>query len=100
MGFLILLGAAALNDRRYDDNISNGYYCLVVKPGVFVGGAILSLATVTLGLVYYITIESSKMMWAPQANQGIAMGVPQVPPQTTDPVFVHEDTYNRRQQLA
>ncbi|XP_078152343.1 protein VASCULATURE COMPLEXITY AND CONNECTIVITY-like isoform X2 [Carex rostrata] len=97
MAFLLLLGAAALNDRRYDENISYGNYCLVVKSGVFVGAGILSLTTVTLGLVYYITVESSKMMWAPPANPGIAMGVPQVPPQSTEPVFVHEDTYNRRQ---
>ncbi|KAJ1689338.1 hypothetical protein LUZ63_013493 [Rhynchospora breviuscula] len=97
IGFLLLLGAAALNDRRYDENISSGYYCLVVKPGVFVGAAILSLTTVMLGLAYYITIESSKMTWTPQPNPGIAMGVPQVPPQSTEPVFVHEDTYNRRQ---
>jgi len=97
MAFLLLLGAAALNDRRYDENINSGYYCLVVKPGVFISAGILSLTTVTLGLVYYITVESSKMMWAPQANPGIAMGVPQVPPQSTEPVFVHEDTYNRRQ---
>lgn len=97
MAFLLLLGAAALNDQRHDANISYGYYCLVVKSGVFVSAGILSLITVTLGLVYYITVESSKMMWAPQANPGIAMGVPQVPPQSTEPVFVHEDTYNRRQ---
>ena len=79
-----------------------------MKPGVFAGGALLSLASVILGLIYYITLTSAKIannQWGNPSvpNQGgIAMGQPQIPtglPQssTQDPVFVHEDTYIRRQ---
>lgn len=77
-----------------------------MKPGVFAGGAILSLASVASGILYYLILTKAKMsnnnnnaQWAPgQQGGGIAMGQPQFPPQSTqDPVFVHEDTYARRQ---
>lgn len=84
--------------------------CYVVKPGVFAGAAVLSLATVALGIVYYLALESAKIKigslvgTAAAPNQSsIAMGQPQVPPpqfpppDTEAPVFVHEDTYMRRQ---
>jgi hypothetical protein len=75
-----------------------GSYCYVVKPGVFSGGAVLSLASVALAIVYYVALTSSKTppTVTPQ-NQGIAMGQPVVPQQSSEPVFVHEDTYNRQQ---
>ncbi|KAI3411297.1 uncharacterized protein J3R85_018188 [Psidium guajava] len=104
--FLLLLAAAALNDRHGEENMYFGYYyCYVVKPGVFAGGALLSLATVTLGMISYLILTSAKNSTdqgcgnAPVSNQGgVAMGHPQFPPQTVaDPVFVHEDTYMRRQ---
>ena len=68
----------------------------------------LSLASVALGIIYYLTLISAKngdSLWGNPSipNQGgIAMGQPQIPtglPQssTQDPVFVHEDTYIRRQ---
>ncbi|KAJ3694015.1 hypothetical protein LUZ60_009495 [Juncus effusus] len=96
LGFLVLLGAAALNDENYNNNLSYNY-CVVVKGGVFSTGAILSLSTVVLGLAYYILLDSSKNIPILPTNQGVAMGVAHVPPQGADPVFVHEDTYNRRQ---
>ena len=76
-----------------------GSFCYVVKPGVFSGGAVLSLASVALAIVYYVALTSSKVppAWGPQQNQGIAMGQPVIPPQSSEPVFVHEDTYNRQQ---
>lgn len=82
----------------YYDN----YYCYVVKPGVFAGGAILSLASAVFGIVYYITLSAGKntVDGTTMPNQGgIAMGQPQFPPTQTsqEPVFVHEDTYMRRQ---
>ncbi|EEF42326.1 uncharacterized protein LOC8283060 [Ricinus communis] len=104
ISFLLLLTGAALNDQHGEESMYFGsYYCYVVKPGVFAGGAVLALASVTLGILYYLTLNSSKSVngpWAnpPVSNSGIAMGQPQFTPQSTqDPVFVHEDTYMRRQ---
>ncbi|KAK9192801.1 hypothetical protein WN944_003494 [Citrus x changshan-huyou] len=104
IAFLLLLTGAALNDQHGEESMYFGnYYCYVVKPGVFAGGAVLSLASVTLGILYYLTLHSAKNsgLWGnssvPQEG-GIAMGQPQFPPQRTqEPVFVHEDTYMRRQ---
>ncbi|PQM41252.1 uncharacterized protein Pyn_13349 [Prunus yedoensis var. nudiflora] len=107
IAFLLLLTGATLNDQHDVESMYFGnYYCYVVKPGVFAGGAALSLASVVLGIVYYVTLNSvkdSNSPWgtsAPPPNPGaIAMGQPQFPPQSTtqEPVFVHEDTYMRRQ---
>lgn len=104
IAFLLLLTGAALNDEHGVESMYFGnYYCYVVKPGVFAGGAVLSFASVTLGILYYLTLTSAKNntpLWGSSApNQGgIAMGQPQFPPQNSqDPVFVHEDTYMRRQ---
>lgn len=93
IAFLLLLSGAALNDEHGEENLYfGGYYCYVVKPGVFAGASVLSLASVILGIIYYVTLNSPKNR-PPQSN--IAMGHPQFPPQ--DPLFVHEDTYMRRQ---
>ncbi|WCJ27930.1 hypothetical protein M5689_009646 [Euphorbia peplus] len=107
IAFLLLLTGAALNDQHGEESMYFGnYYCYVVKPGVFGGGAVLALASVTLGILYYFTINSSKSAnnsgWgsnpAVHSSTGIAMGHPQITPQSSqDPVFVHEDTYIRRQ---
>ena len=99
IAFLLLLTGAALNDQHGEERMYFGNYCYVVKPGVFSGGAVMSLASVALGIVYYVALSSSKNVqpWDPQQNQGIAMGQPQIPPRSTAPVFVHEDTYNRQQ---
>ncbi|CAA7406521.1 unnamed protein product [Spirodela intermedia] len=100
VAFLLLLTGAALNDQRGVERTYFGNYCYVVKPGVFSGGAVLSLISVSLGVLYYLAIASSKQLegrGGAQINQGIAMGNPQIPPQSSQPVFVHEDTYNRQQ---
>ncbi|KAL7003693.1 hypothetical protein U1Q18_004842, partial [Sarracenia purpurea var. burkii] len=108
IAFLLLLTGAALNDQHGEETMYFGnYYCYVVKPGVFAGAAVLSLATVVLGIVYYLALKSAKNnndSWVgpPPPNQignaGIAMGQPQFPPPSSQaPVFVHEDTYMRRQ---
>lgn len=105
IGFLLLLTGAALNDQHGEESIYFGnYYCYVVKPGVFSGGAVLSLTSITLGILYYLTLTSAKNVTGPRGNStapnqgGIAMGHPQMPSQSVqDPVFVHEDTYMRRQ---
>ncbi|KAI8565210.1 hypothetical protein RHMOL_Rhmol03G0242500 [Rhododendron molle] len=128
--FLMLLAGAAINySHRYYSY--SGSPCPFVKPGFFAGAAVLSLATVVLGIVYYLALDSAKTSndsWngtAAAPNQGgIAMGHPQFPPpqyppgappqyppgappqypppqfpppNTQAPIFVHEDTYMRRQ---
>lgn len=99
IAFLLFLTGVALNNERGEQRMYFDAYCYVVKTGVFSGAAVLSLASVTLGIMYYAIISSSKIMepWGTQHNQGIVMGQPQVPPQSTQPVFIHEDTYNRQQ---
>ncbi|XVF30421.1 hypothetical protein REPUB_Repub16aG0055800 [Reevesia pubescens] len=122
IAFLLLLTGSALNSQHGEESVYFGtYYCYVVKPGVFAFGAILAVASVILGIFCYLTLNTEKNttgLWgnAPVANQGgiamgqpqfppsvpnqggIARGQPQFPPQSSqDPVFVHEDTYNRRQ---
>ncbi|CAK7340119.1 unnamed protein product [Dovyalis caffra] len=105
IAFLLLLTGAALNDQHGEESLYFGnYYCYVVKPGVFAAGAVLAFTSVTLGILYYLTLNSAKNgddPWKnpPVSNQsGIAMGQPQFAPQSTqEPVFVHEDTYVRRQ---
>ncbi|XP_050386489.1 protein VASCULATURE COMPLEXITY AND CONNECTIVITY [Argentina anserina] len=103
IAFLLLLTGSALNERHGVESMYFGsYYCYVVKPGVFAGGAVLSLASLVLGIFYYITLTSAKKNNDNLCSQGptIAMGQPQFPVQNTttqEPVFVHEDTYMRRQ---
>lgn len=102
IAFLLLLTGAALNDQRGEENMYFGSFCYVVKPGVFSGGAVLALASVALAIVYYVALSSSKgppPTFATPQNHGIAMGQPVIPQQSSEPVFVHEDTYNRRQQV-
>ncbi|MBA0643599.1 hypothetical protein Goklo_027872, partial [Gossypium klotzschianum] len=106
IAFLLLLTGSALNDQHGEKSVYFGnYYCYVVKPGVFAGGAVLAIASVVFGIFYYLTLNTAKNTSDPWGNSavpnqggGIAMGQPQFPTQTSqDPVFVHEDTYNRRQ---
>lgn len=98
IAFLLLLTGAALNERHGEDNVYFGnYYCYVVKPGVFAGAAALSIASTALGLGYYLASVSARKGCppaAPSSQGGIAMGRPRNAP---DPIFVHEDTYMRRQ---
>ncbi|URE14657.1 hypothetical protein MUK42_10540 [Musa troglodytarum] len=99
IAFLLLLTGAALNDQRGQERMYFGDYCYVVKPGVFSGGAVLSLASVALAIIYYVALSSKNAQsWGADQNQGgIAMAHPQVPPAQANPIFVHEDTYNRQQ---
>ncbi|KAI3904400.1 hypothetical protein MKW98_014580 [Papaver atlanticum] len=104
IAFLLFLTGSALNDQHGGESMYLGSYCYVVKSGVFAGGAILSLLSVSLGILYYLTIYSTKngAQWGftGRTNQGgIAMAQPQVPPEVAhQPVFVPEDTYYRRQE--
>ncbi|XP_078446017.1 uncharacterized protein LOC144715043 isoform X1 [Wolffia australiana] len=79
-GQLLLVSAAVLNmqDRR-----SLWEICYVPMPGASAGGAILAIACVVLGVIYYYLVVSN----AQKQDQGSSV----------DMVFVHEDTFQRRQ---
>ncbi|KAK9732483.1 hypothetical protein RND81_04G003200 [Saponaria officinalis] len=107
VAFILLSGGAALNSKYEAQQVyfeSDGTYsCYVVATGVFAVASVLSFASVTFGILYLLTISSVKNVDSPFNSTtspdqgGIAMGQPQVPPISHDPVFVHEDTYVRRQ---
>lgn len=100
LAFLVFLGGAFLNNQHGEQDAYLSYYhCYVLKPGVFSTASVLALASVALGILYYVTLSSGKLVSNPVGtNQsGIAMGEPQVPPTSHDPFFVPEDTYIRRQ---
>ncbi|CAH8320147.1 unnamed protein product [Eruca vesicaria subsp. sativa] len=103
IAFLVLLSGAVLNDEHAEEaTYTDTYFCYIVSTGVFSTGSVLSLVTVALGIVYYLCLNSSNQNVGDTrtvANQGggIAMGQPQIPERVEDPVFVHEDTYMRRQ---
>ncbi|XP_020596706.1 uncharacterized protein LOC110036570, partial [Phalaenopsis equestris] len=100
IAFLLLLASAALNDKRGMEDIYFGKNCYVLNAGVFSGGAVLSLLSISLGIIYFAALHSPKSFnpcWPRrQQNHGIALGQPQIPRQSDEPVFVHEDTYNRQ----
>ncbi|KAF7147239.1 hypothetical protein RHSIM_Rhsim03G0220000 [Rhododendron simsii] len=114
--FLMFLSGAALDKYHgYETFFFETKSCYFVKPGFFAGAALLSLATVVLGIVYYLALDSAEISnnsWGGTAaapNQGgIAMGHPQFPPpqhpppqfpppNAGAPVYVDEDTYKRQQ---
>ncbi|KAI3856376.1 hypothetical protein MKX03_034458, partial [Papaver bracteatum] len=105
LGSILLLAGSLLNDRHTVDERYSVDFCYeVLRPWIFAKGAILGLISVTFGVLYYINISSiihMNQMGTPvnADNHGnIAMTQPQVPAQMTQqPVFVPEDTYNRRQ---
>ncbi|URE37201.1 hypothetical protein MUK42_08086 [Musa troglodytarum] len=100
IALVLLLSGAALNDKWGLERAYFGKYCYVVESGVFTGGAVLSLASVALGIVYYVssTLPKNIQVSNPQQNQGISLGHSNIPLGTrTTPVFVHEDTYIRQQ---
>ncbi|CAL9189050.1 unnamed protein product, partial [Musa hybrid cultivar] len=100
IALVLLLSGAALNDKWGQERVYFGKYCYVVESGVFTGGAVLSLASVALGIFYYVssTLPKNIQVSNPQQNQGISLGHSNILPGTqTTLVFVHEDTYIRQQ---
>ncbi|KAK8957443.1 hypothetical protein KSP39_PZI001054 [Platanthera zijinensis] len=91
----MLMAGATVNDQKTLQIIYSGNYCYVVKVGVFSGGALLSLSSVSLGLIYCTALKKSQ---SPQQldyrhSRSIALGQPRNSPPIVDPVFLHEDTY-------
>ncbi|KAB1205506.1 hypothetical protein CJ030_MR7G025999 [Morella rubra] len=70
---ILLLAGAAINQ------IHGRTVCYVVKPGVFVGGAVLSLASVTLGIISYFILISAERSNLSSHKGETAMGQPQFP---------------------
>ncbi|KAK8935578.1 hypothetical protein KSP39_PZI013192 [Platanthera zijinensis] len=96
---IMLMAGATLNDQKTMQKMYSGNYCYVVKVGVFSGGALLALSSVSLGLIYCAALKKSQ---SPQPldyrhSRSIALGQPQNSPPIVDPVFLHEDTYKRLQ---
>ncbi|XVF41620.1 hypothetical protein PTKIN_Ptkin01aG0294100 [Pterospermum kingtungense] len=82
IAFIFLLTGSLVNNRhgKYKDG---NYYCYVVKPGIFTKGAVFAVASVILGIIYYLTSTSTKKTTnssgnAPDPNNqgGIQMGQP------------------------
>lgn len=98
IGFVSLFNGVALNEGRWEEE---GTRCYLVRPMVFIRAGVLSLASIILGIFYFIIISSAKNMdtgaGGAHQNQDIALARPQFTPQNTQPVFIHEDTYNRLQ---
>ncbi|KAI3974078.1 hypothetical protein MKX01_026475 [Papaver californicum] len=70
-GFL----GTSLNDYKSSKGSTIvGTKCYLVKPGVFVGSAVVSLVNVTTGIVYYLMAVS--MLKKMKGNNGGATGYP------------------------
>ncbi|KAL8116861.1 hypothetical protein AgCh_023150 [Apium graveolens] len=76
---MLLLGSA-VNDKKAEETAYlNEFYCTAARSGIFTMGAVLSLATVILGILAYASEESSKNRgdpWSPSVapeQLGIAM---------------------------
>ncbi|KAG8487180.1 hypothetical protein CXB51_020822 [Gossypium anomalum] len=99
IGMGLLLAGAALNDKHDEVIVKNGgYYCYVIKPGVFATGAVFAAVSSIFGVFYYQTLNSKEKGTSNVEipNQGgIVMAQPQFPIQNSG--FVNEDAYNKRQ---
>ncbi|PKU83886.1 hypothetical protein MA16_Dca024366 [Dendrobium catenatum] len=82
--FLLLLDGFVLNDQKGMQNMCLGDYCHILKPRVFFGGAFLWLASVSLGIIYYLALQKPKSShpWDPPHNQRIALVQPHIPLRT------------------
>lgn len=89
IAFTILLAAAVVSnihdiETTYSGNYAVTYSCSVVRPGVFAAGAVLSLVSSILGIIYF-TLISANQGDIPSDNPkqggqgGIAIGEPQFP---------------------
>ncbi|PPS01352.1 hypothetical protein GOBAR_AA19326 [Gossypium barbadense] len=93
IGTGLLLAGAALNDRHDEVIVKNGgYYCYVIKPGVFATGAVLAAVSSIFGVFYYQTLKEKGTSNVEIPNQGgIVRAQPQFQIQNSG--FVNEDAY-------
>ncbi|MCL7037631.1 hypothetical protein MKW94_014655 [Papaver nudicaule] len=75
LAVLLLLAGTSLNDYKSSKGSTIvGTKCYLVKPGVFVGGAVVSLVNVATGIVYYLmTVSMIKKL---EGENGGAVGYP------------------------
>ncbi|KAJ7570609.1 hypothetical protein O6H91_01G128000 [Diphasiastrum complanatum] len=59
-GFMLLLAGATLNSEHQADYHRADGECFIVKPGIFAGGALLTLTTAAVGIIYYLAISTVK----------------------------------------
>ncbi|KAL8095584.1 protein VASCULATURE COMPLEXITY AND CONNECTIVITY-like [Apium graveolens] len=97
VAFLMLLLGSAVNDKKAEETgYFNDFYCTAARSGIFTMGAILSLATVILGILAYASEESSKNRgdpWSPSVvpeQPGIAMGQAR---RSQDGMFFQDENY-------
>ncbi|TYH07832.1 hypothetical protein ES288_A08G266000v1 [Gossypium darwinii] len=93
IGTGLLLAGAALNDRHDEVIVKNGgYYCYVIKPGVFATGVVLAAVSSIFGVFYYQTLKEKGTSNVEIPNQGgIVRAQPQFQIQNSG--FVNEDAY-------
>ncbi|XP_058000226.1 uncharacterized protein LOC110653592 [Hevea brasiliensis] len=73
IAFLLLLTGAALNDQHGEVSFYFGiYYCYVVKPEVFACSTVSALASVILGILYYLAFNSSNSVYGPWGNPPVS----------------------------
>ena len=74
IAFLLLVSSAIINEKRHDlDNLSSE--CIVLRSGVFTGGALASFTTTALGIAYNLLVISIKKVtsssrYGTDENQG------------------------------
>ncbi|KAL4314772.1 hypothetical protein AHAS_Ahas15G0118500 [Arachis hypogaea] len=59
---------AIFNNVHKESGYSDNYSCVVVKPGVFAAGAILSVASIATGITYYLLLAAGKSAGIPSDN--------------------------------
>ena len=53
------------------------YHCTMAPSGIFVGGAVFGLISVSLGIIYYILAsEVRSTLWGPTPDRNIPMEQP------------------------
>ncbi|KAL4319662.1 hypothetical protein GQ457_18G010030 [Hibiscus cannabinus] len=84
IGMGLLITGVRLNERRAEYAVvRNGYYyCYVIRPGVFAGGAVMAAISCIVGVIYYRILNSKGK---DAGNEGgIAMAQPQFPVENPD----------------
>ncbi|RYR10294.1 hypothetical protein Ahy_B05g078770 isoform D [Arachis hypogaea] len=68
VAILLLVMGAIFNNVHKESGYSDNYSCVVVKPGVFAAGAILSVASIATGITYYLLLAAGKSAGIPSDN--------------------------------
>ncbi|KAL0317882.1 UNVERIFIED_CONTAM: hypothetical protein Sangu_2202500 [Sesamum angustifolium] len=95
IAFLLLLTGAALNDQHGEENCTLAITTVMLKRQKQSMGCLCSSSGIAMGTINFLTECAVQPQFPPQNVQY----QPQFPPpqNAQGPVFVHEDTYMRRQ---